>query len=64
MTARILNSTLQNDTDQLAPLINPQTSALIANFPANSAVLAGFSCKLSVSLDICISNMCFIRAAK
>jgi hypothetical protein len=59
MTARILNSTLQSDTDQLAPLIEPQTSAPIANFPANSAALSSLSCKLSTSLDIRTSNMCF-----
>jgi hypothetical protein len=64
MTARFLNATLRSHTDQLAPLVNPQTNALIANFPANSAALAGLSCKLSASLDIRTSDMCFVRATK
>ena len=63
-TARILNSTLHNETDQLAPLVNPQTNAPVANFPLNSAALAGLSCKLYPSSDICTSNILFTRATK
>ena len=64
MTARILNATLQNDTDQLAPLVNPQTNAPVINFPANSAALGNLSCKLSASLDIRTAKICFVRATK
>lgn len=64
MASRILNSTLQNGTDQLAPLVNPQTNAPVANFPPNSAALSALSCKLYPSSDIRTSNICFTRATK
>jgi hypothetical protein len=57
MTARIRNSTLQNDTDQLSPLVNPQTNAQVANFPADSAALSRLSCKLFSSFDIRTTNI-------
>lgn len=64
MTARILNATLQNDVDQLTPLVNPQTNVPIANFPANSAALTRLNCKSFASLDTYTSNMCLVGAQK
>ncbi|KUJ16769.1 uncharacterized protein LY89DRAFT_718530 [Mollisia scopiformis] len=43
MTACIVNASLRNDTDELAPLVNPQTNAPVMNFPVNSAALSGLS---------------------
>jgi hypothetical protein len=60
----LINLTLQNDTDQLVPLRNPQTNAQIANFPANSAMLNLLTCKLSTSLEIRASNILFLGPQK
>ena len=66
MTARLANTSLRSDTDQLAPPVNSQTNAQIPNFPNTSATLYSLSCGLWIlwPREFEPSNMCFIRGTK
>jgi hypothetical protein len=60
-TARLVNSTLQTDTDPLSPLVNPQTNVAIQAFPLTSLALKNLTCKIYSNTHIYICNIYFIR---